>query len=144
MASRKIEDLDPRVQDGARSIVRAWQDAGFDVLVTCTYRSNEEQDKLYAQGRTAPGFKVTKARAGESYHNFRLALDFVPMIHGKPSWDDPKPFEVLAAIAKMTDPRVTWGGGWSFKDLPHLQWPRMKDGDHGGMAASPTDQPAQA
>lgn len=144
MASRKIEDLHPAVQDRARAIVKAWADAGFDVLVTCTFRSNAEQDKLYAQGRTAPGFKVTKARAGESYHNFGLALDFVPVINGKPQWDDHKPFEVLAGIAQMADPTVTWGGGWSFKDLPHLQWDKPKDGDHGGMAGSPSSPPAQA
>lgn len=145
MASRSIDDLDPRVQDGARAVTRAWADAGFDVLITCTYRSNAEQDKLYAQGRTAPGFKVTKARAGESLHNFGLAIDFVPMVHGKPAWDDPKPFEMLARMAQIADPRLKWGGDFkSIDDKPHLEWPRMKDGEHGGWAGSPTSPPAQA
>jgi len=40
-------------------------------------RTYEEQDALYAQGRTAPGPKVTNAPGGHSNHNFGLAFDMV-------------------------------------------------------------------
>lgn len=124
MASRSIDDLDARVREGARHITRAWAAKGFDVLVTCTYRSKDEQRALYAKGRTLPGQKVTNARAGQSLHNFGLALDFVPLVHGKPAWNDAELFETLARIAQMADPRVHWGGDWKrFKDRPHLEWP---------------------
>lgn len=59
---------------------------GIDLLVTCTLRTLAEQDQLYAQGRTIPGMRVTQARAGQSAHNYGLALDVVPMINGKPDW----------------------------------------------------------
>jgi peptidoglycan LD-endopeptidase CwlK len=40
-------------------------------------RSFEDQDELYAQGRTKPGNIVTNARGGDSLHNYGLAADFV-------------------------------------------------------------------
>src|SRR5688572_28896255 len=121
MASRLIEDLDPRIREGARSILRAWADAGFVVLITCTFRSKEEQRALYAKGRTAPGPKVTNARPGESLHNFGRAIDFVPLVHGKPAWEEEPLFEILARIAQRADPRVRWGGDFrSIDHKPHL------------------------
>jgi peptidoglycan L-alanyl-D-glutamate endopeptidase CwlK len=124
MASRLLTDLDHRIQYEAGKVVEAWQEAGLDVLITCTYRSNEEQEKLYAQGRTAPGFIVTHAKAGESLHNHRLAIDFVPMVHGKPAWEDDPMFKRIAEVAMKVDPRIAWGGNWriSKRDAPHLEW----------------------
>lgn len=40
-------------------------------------RPNDVQDALFAQGRTKPGPRVTSARAGQSYHNYGLAVDIV-------------------------------------------------------------------
>lgn len=40
-------------------------------------RSFEEQDELYAQGRTKPGKIVTNAKGGDSWHNYGLAADYV-------------------------------------------------------------------
>lgn len=148
MASRKIEDLHPDVQDRARTILAAWKEKGLDVLVTCTYRSNEEQDELYAQGRTKPGMKVTKARAGESQHNYRLAIDVVPIVNGKPVWDAESPlWHIMAAVARSVDKSVAWGGNWPrFKDFPHFEWRDVaasSAGDHGGLAASPGGEDAK-
>jgi peptidoglycan L-alanyl-D-glutamate endopeptidase CwlK len=39
----------------------------------------EEQAALYAKGRTVSGKIVTKAKPGESYHNYGLAFDWVPL-----------------------------------------------------------------
>jgi len=139
MASRKIEDLDPRIQENVRAIVKAWEAAGIDVLITCTYRSNEEQDALYAQGRNGhPGKKVTNARAGQSLHNHRLAIDIVPLVDGKAMWDSESPlWKILAGIAVRVDPWCEWGGDWSgFKDLPHFQWSALRGDGHGGLAGN--------
>lgn len=43
------------------------------VRITSTLRTWEEQEELYAQGRTKPGPKVTNAKAGDSVHNYALA-----------------------------------------------------------------------
>jgi len=55
-------------------------------LIYCGRRTMEEQTALFAIGRSAPGKIVTKARAGESYHNYGLAFDWVPL---KPAPKDP-------------------------------------------------------
>lgn len=63
---------------------------------------------------------MTNAGGGESFHNYRVALDFVPVIHGKAIWNDPVLFKKCGAIAEGLG--FEWGGSWkSFKDLPHIQ-----------------------
>ena len=59
---------------------------GIDYIITCTLRSGAEQDALYAIGRTVAGPIRTNAKAGQSAHQYGLALDFVVMDHGKPDW----------------------------------------------------------
>lgn len=98
---------------------------GIDVLITSTYRDNESQAALYAQGRTAAGPRVTNAKPGESFHNYRLAFDFVPMVNGKPQWKDEKLFARCGAIAESIG--LEWAGRWqSFKELAHIQAPGLK------------------
>ena len=67
--SRKIEDLHPYVAKLCRAFVAACKKDGIDILITSTWRDNESQNALYAQGRTKPGKKVTNAKAGQSFHN---------------------------------------------------------------------------
>ncbi len=86
------------------------------------YRTFEEQDELYAQGRTKPGKIVTNARAGESYHNYGLAIDVVEI---KPQFGydkgyDQKRWSLIGKEAKSMG--FEWGGDFkSFVDKPHLQ-----------------------
>ncbi|ASJ25332.1 M15 family metallopeptidase [Laribacter hongkongensis] len=94
MPSRKIEDLHPALQPLCLEFKRRCADAGLDILITCTYRSNEEQNQLYAQGRNGkPGSRVTNAKGGQSEHNNTIqgqpasrAFDIVPLVNGKPVW----------------------------------------------------------
>ena len=85
--SRNLDDLLPQVASRVRAFIKAADEAGIDLLVTSTYRDNESQNALYAQGRTAPGKIVTNAKAGQSFHNFGCAVDVVPIVAGKPRWD---------------------------------------------------------
>ena len=48
---------------------------GVVYFATFGTRTYEEQNALYAQGRTAPGKIVTNARGGQGAHNFGLATD---------------------------------------------------------------------
>jgi peptidoglycan L-alanyl-D-glutamate endopeptidase CwlK len=75
---------------------------GISLLITHTHRSFEEQDALYAKGRTEPGDKVTDAKGGETPHNYRLAFDAVPLKEdGSPWWDAPPPiWQKLYRIAE--------------------------------------------
>lgn len=129
MASRSPNDLHPDILPKFHAFLRACQEQAIDVLVTCTYRSNAEQAKLYAQGRTAPGKIVTDAKPGESKHNnvsangspAAKAFDVVPMVNGKPDWDATDPiWERLGEIGERCG--LEWAGRWThFKEYPHFQ-----------------------
>ena len=49
---------------------------GYELKAISGQRGEEEQNALYAQGRTKPGNIVTNAKFGYSNHNFSAALDF--------------------------------------------------------------------
>lgn len=127
MASRSLDDLRPAVKAKAECFLGKAKAAGHDVLITCTLRTMDEQAALYAQGRTVPGKRVTKAKPGQSAHNFGLAFDFVPMIGGKPEWSGKHPvWQELGAMAEACG--LEWGGRWrGFLDLPHCQEPNWKE-----------------
>jgi peptidoglycan LD-endopeptidase CwlK len=83
VSSRSLSDLLPVFRALVDPWLSACADAELDILVTCTLRSGAEQDALYAKGRTVPGRIVTYARAGQSAHQYGLALDFVIVDSGK-------------------------------------------------------------
>ena len=100
--TRSLDELHPFVKTKAEALLRLAEAEGIPLLVTHTYRSIEEQDDLYAQGRTATGKIVTNASGGETPHNYRLAFDVVPMTPtGEPWWDAPQPvWQKLYALAE--------------------------------------------
>jgi peptidoglycan L-alanyl-D-glutamate endopeptidase CwlK len=107
-----------------------------------TLRTFAEQDALYAQGRTklydANGRKlgvVTKAKGGQSIHNFGLALDIVLLkdtngdgTFESASWEDTIDFDKdgradwMEIVSILKRNGWIWGGDWkSFKDKPHFE-----------------------
>ena len=99
-----------------------------------TLRTFAEQDALYAQGRTKKGRIVTKAKGGQSYHNYGLAVDIVLLIdndgdgiYETASWDEKGDYDgdrksdwmEIVTIFK----RYGWEAGidWHFRDAPHFQ-----------------------
>ncbi len=119
--SRDLDDLLPVVAVRASAFINACHDAGIDVLITSTQRDDEAQAALYAQGRTMPGKIVTNAKAGQSWHNWACAFDFVPIINGKAQWNDIKTFERCGEIAESVG--LEWAGRWTrFKELAHCQY----------------------
>ena len=92
-------------------------------------RTFAEQTKLFNQRP-----KVTNAKAGQSFHNYGLAVDIVLLNDSdgngsfdSASWDVFKDFdkdgiadwqEVVKVFKKHG---WEWGGDWRFKDMPHFQ-----------------------
>ena len=118
--SRDIKDLHPSVAAKAVAFIASCKSVGIDVLITSTFRDFESQNALYAQGRTAPGKIVTNAKGGQSFRNYRLAFDFVPLVNGKAQWSDEALFARCGKIAESVG--LEWAGRWkSFKELAHCQ-----------------------
>lgn len=123
--SRDPADLHPAVFKRAMTFVNECRKQGIEILITSTYRDHESQAALYAQGRTTPGKKVTNAKPGQSWHNWRCAFDCVPLRHGKPVWgttgEDGKLWERIGQIGEAAG--LEWAGRWrSMKEYAHFQW----------------------
>lgn len=131
--SRKIEDLHPVVQAMCRKFIEECEKVDIEIILTSTYRDKERQDALYAKGRLFKGAKVTNAKGGQSFHNWRVAFDVVPMEHGKPDWDNEQLWLSIGHIGKTCG--LEWGGDFrSFKDKPHFQYTgglTLADFNHG-------------
>lgn len=107
-----------------------------------TLRTFAEQDALYAKGRTRlfdnSGKRlgvVTKAKGGQSIHNYGLAFDIVLLkdtngdgTFESASWETNVDFDKdgkadwMEVVDILKKHGWTWGGDWkSFKDAPHFE-----------------------
>jgi len=123
--SRDINELTPETRNKYLAFAVEMGLADIDFIVTCTYRSQEEQDALYAQGRTKPGKRVTWTR--NSRHTIRTAFDIAIMVNGKLVWN-PNLDADGDGVAEYTEAGrigekvgLTWGGRWTTPDAPHFQ-----------------------
>jgi peptidoglycan L-alanyl-D-glutamate endopeptidase CwlK len=127
---KRIEKLHPSIRKEVTSIYKEILKRQVSIRFTDTLRTFPEQTALYAKGRTKSGKIVTNAKAGESYHNYGLALDFCLLLKGgkEVSWDrnkdtdadNKKDWDEVVAVFKHYG--WQWGGDWTnFKDYPHFQ-----------------------
>lgn len=123
----KLKGLHPRLVEFANKLLKV---SPYDFCITQGIRSVEEQQKLYAQGRTLPGSKVTncdgiKYKSNHQVHDDGLgyAFDIAILIGNKINWDSKNYIKVgNAAMEIMKKYNVEWGGNWkSFKDYPHFE-----------------------
>jgi peptidoglycan LD-endopeptidase CwlK len=133
LASRSLLDLEAQTRLKALLLISKAAGAGVELLVTCTYRDDAMQARLYAQGRTTPGRIVTNAKPGQSLHNLRInglpaarALDVVPMVGGRPVWGtkgaDLALWMRVGEIGESCG--LEWAGRWrgALREFPHFQF----------------------
>lgn len=126
----RINQLHPKVRDEVFALVQKVNEqltGNAQMRIVQGYRSFVEQDLLYSQGRTDKTKpKVTNAKAGQSYHNYGLAIDFCLIIDGKEvSWDTQKDWDGDKRSDWMEVVNVFVTAGWvwgkAFNDMPHLE-----------------------
>lgn len=129
----KIKTLDPKLRSEALEILEVVDKSltgAYTVRYAFTYRSIEEQNAIYAQGRTKPGKIVTNAPGGKSFHNFGLAIDVVLLARdgSKVSYDQNmdsdhdgiKDWQEIVKVFKSKG--WEWGGDWKGAwDSAHFQ-----------------------
>jgi peptidoglycan LD-endopeptidase CwlK len=92
---------------------------GLTFKIISGTRTYGEQNDLFALGRTKPGRIVTKARGGQSNHNFGVAWD-VGVFENGAYIPESKLYKQAGAIGKKNG--LEWGGDWQgFPDEPHFQ-----------------------
>lgn len=114
---------------------------GVRLRFAYTTRTIEEQNELFAQGRTKLFDKngkrlgiVTKAKGGQSIHNYHLAFDIVLLLDKNKdgvfetaSWDTTLDFDKdgiadwAEVVTYFKSVGFVWGGDWKFKDRPHFE-----------------------
>ena len=119
-SSRSINSLDQYVATLATRFLELTKANNMDVRITNAFRSWDEQDRLYAQGRTVPGSIITNARGGDSYHNWGLAFDAAPYKNGVIS-NDLGEYKRMGQLGQQVG--LEWGGTFiSIVDMPHFQY----------------------
>lgn len=140
LSETRIAKLHPKVRDIFTKFIEECEamDPEITLRVSQGLRTFPEQDALYAKGRTTPGPKVTNSKAGQSYHNYGLAIDLVELDGNKNEIVDWN-FDMgkLEAISKKYG--LTWGGNFrSLKDKPHFElsfgysWQQLLDKHNAG------------
>lgn len=100
-----------------------------DCTIVSGLRSQEEQQDLYAKGRTKPGDIVTYKDGvnRRSKHQTGLAIDVVPYPE---MWDEEalrdfgnfvKGIAVILKRYGAINKDINWGGDWKWKDMPHWE-----------------------
>ena len=125
---RAISTLDVGFQKQVRGWVNEMVTSRIEPLIYCGRRTMEEQSALYQKGRTDGSKKiVTKARPGESYHNYGLAFDWVPLKRTAKNadlwvanWDDETAFRLGEHVGVSFElAAISWETG-------HLQSSKYK------------------
>ena len=127
----RINTLHPIIREEVRELVTLANTklkGNAQLRMTQAYRTFQEQNALYAIGRTKKGKKVTNASGGQSIHNYGLAFDFCLIIDGnKVSWDINEDYDADGTsdweevIKVFTEKGYESGGIWTFKDWPHIE-----------------------
>ena len=137
-SEERVKLLHPKIRDEVKMLIEKAElnfPPTIAIAVPQGLRTIDEQNELYAQGRTKPGNIVTNARGGSSYHNYGLAFDFCLVydtdgngIYDETSWDIKKDKDKdgiadwLEVVKVFEAAGYEWGGKWSsIKDYPHLQ-----------------------
>lgn len=120
-SDKVIATLQPFVRPYARALFFKARIHGIEINIISGTRSFAEQDRLYAQGRTAPGFKVTNAKGGESLHNYGIAFD-IGVFEGKNYLGRSPRYNQVGILGLEIG--LKWGGVWKKPDRPHFElWP---------------------
>ncbi len=133
----RLKGVSPKLVELAKKVITI---SPFDFLIVAGLRTAEEQNKLYQQGRTIPGPKVTncdgyknKSRHQAKSDGYSHAIDIAiydPNIPGNIDWNNINKYRAVVDVFKREAIKngfeIEWGGDWtSFKDYPHIQIKEM-------------------
>lgn len=127
VSEARLCGVHPYVARKVRELAAHLEDEGIVIRVVQAFRSYADQDKLYAQGRTAPGEIVTRCVPGNSWHNYGLAVDVAPFtrdgVHAYPvpDWNATHPAWHRIEEVGVSLGFVAGANFRTFPDNPHLQ-----------------------
>jgi hypothetical protein len=139
MTSRNLQHLHAAVREAFLSAKLEWEEKNKEYVVnpSCTYRSPDEQLRLFKQGREQQpdgSWKLVDPKQwktdkdgykNKSLHNYMpsLAVDVFFVRRDNPRVADwsAELFNSFAEVMKSKSSGISWGGDWKRKDRPHFQ-----------------------
>jgi peptidoglycan L-alanyl-D-glutamate endopeptidase CwlK len=119
-SERCLYSVLPKLQSRIRLFLTMLSEKKIHTKVLSGTRTYAEQNALYAQGRTKPGDRVTKARGGFSNHNFGCAIDIgIFTATGKYLEDDPL-YDKAVDLSRQIN-GLAQGADWPTPDRPHYE-----------------------
>jgi len=120
-ADRRWGRIDPEFQQRVLAVYEVMRlQYGYEMVLVEGYRSPERQAELARKGSG-----TTRAGAGQSCHQYGMAVDSAPIRDGKLQWDMSDPWTrrgyfLYGQLAQQAG--LEWGGAWrSIKDYVHLE-----------------------
>lgn len=111
-----LQALHPAFRDKVIELIRQCSLKGITVAVVETFRTHAKQTEYKTMGG-----KYTNSAGGRSKHQYGLAVDVVPMVNGKPQWDNQVLWKKVGVIGETLGLR--WGGRWKKPyDPAHFEW----------------------
>lgn len=106
-----------RTQEMVSNRYRNLEEIGWTQALETLKNANENRKPNTSFSRI-----VTHALPGQSYHNYGLAFDAVPMRNGKCVWEEQSYlWQVMGKIAEDVL-NLEWAGTWTkFREYPHVQ-----------------------
>ena len=119
---RAINTLDPLVRPIFREFLWRIAMSGIYIRVISARRTSQQQDELYAIGRTKLGRVVTWVNDSNSFHVWGLAIDIVPLnrlgpLQFKAIWRKKHYYDTLQRIAREINIQNPWPS-----DRPHFHY----------------------
>lgn len=127
----RLRSVHPDLHAKVMRVLTAMDALGWPMTVTDTLRTTEQQNALYALGRTVPGKIVTNADGVTKKSNHQAKADgfghavdcaFLDATL-QPNWGESFPWGTYGACAQAVG--LKWGGSWSgtLNDRPHVELP---------------------
>lgn len=129
----RLQGVHPDLKEAVMDILDAMDVLGWPMFVTAGVRTTQEQQMLYAQGRTAPGVRVTnldgvkkRSKHQPFADGFGHAVDLAflddPDTSKTEVYDPAMPWDLMGLAAEKKG--LIWGGRWQgLIDMPHVELP---------------------
>jgi hypothetical protein len=89
---------------------------GIKLAIVETYRTHAKQREYKTMGRS-----YTTSKAGQSKHQYGLAVDVVPIVNSKPVWNNTLLWKKIGIVGERLG--LHWGGRWKDPyDPGHFEW----------------------
>jgi hypothetical protein len=111
-----LNSLHPFFRDQVVKLIEKCKAKGIELAIVETYRTPAKQHEYKRMGK-----KYTNSGAGQSKHQYGLAVDLVPIVKGVAVWDNALLWRKIGVAGEKLGLR--WGGRWRNPyDPGHFEW----------------------